>query len=319
MVGHFSLYNIIYSRGDGMEDFLMISFRLKRAMDEAVQNSIYNFNITGFEVDDPLEKQRLLEELPEWELPDEMPEDDGYIDYKVFFVDDEDGENAMNQVLIFMKSLIPDFEYDFEYIDNSNWEDEWRESYQAFPIGKKIWIKPSWETGFPEDKIVIEIEPKMAFGTGTHETTSLCMEYAEHLDLTGKDVLDIGSGSGILSILASKLGANKIDACDIDELAIENAKDNAKINKVENIEVFYSDLFSNINKKYDLIFANIIAEILVNMIDQADQYLKEDARLVLSGILVEKVDLVKRRLYDNGFKIVDERAKGEWALLVACK
>ena len=258
-----------------------------------------------------------MQDLPEWEVPDVEIEDDGYIDYKVYFVDDKEGEHAMNQVLIFMKSLVPDFSYDFEYIDNSNWEDEWKKSYKSFPIGEKIWIKPSWEIEVPEDKIVIEIEPKMAFGTGSHETTSLCMEYAENLDLRDKEVLDIGSGSGILSILASKLGAETIDACDIDELALANAKDNAKINKVENIKVFYSDLFSNVEKKYDLIFANIIAEILVKMIEDVDSHLKEEGLLVLSGILLEKIGLVKDKLFECRFNIIGEKVKGDWALLVA--
>ena len=300
-----------------MKDFLLISFRLKRELDETVQNAIYNFDITGFEVDDPIEKRELLAKLPEWEISEIEVKDDGYINYKVFFEDDAQGENAMNQVVIFLKSLIPDFSYDFEYIDNSNWEDEWKKSYTSFPIGDKVWIKPSWEEGAPEDKIVIEIDPKMAFGTGTHETTSLCIEYAQNLDLKGKRVLDIGCGSGILSILASKLGASSIDACDIDQFALDNAKENTKINHAENVKVFYSDLFSAVEGKYDLIFANILAEILLEMIDQAQAYLNDGGVLVLSGIILEKKDLVKERLLAKGFKLVEEIEKGEWALLVA--
>ncbi len=300
-----------------MKDFLLISFRLKRELDETVQNAIYNFDITGFEVDDPIEKRELLAKLPEWEISEIEVKDDGYINYKVFFEDDDQGENAMNQVVIFLKSLIPDFSYDFEYIDNSNWEDEWKKSYTSFPIGDKVWIKPSWEEGAPEDKIVIEIDPKMAFGTGTHETTSLCIEYAQNLDLKGKRVLDIGCGSGILSILASKLGASSIDACDIDQFALDNAKENTKINHAENVKVFYSDLFSAVEGKYDLIFANILAEILLEMIDQAQAYLNDGGVLVLSGIILEKKDLVKERLLAKGFKLVEEIEKGEWALLVA--
>lgn len=300
-----------------MKDFLLISFRLKRELDETVQNAIYNFDITGFEVDDPIEKRELLAKLPEWEISEIEVKDDGYINYKVFFEDDDQGENAMNQVVIFLKSLIPDFSYDFEYIDNSNWEDEWKKSYTSFPIGDKVWIKPSWEEGAPEDKIVIEIDPKMAFGTGTHETTSLCIEYAQNLDLKGKRALDIGCGSGILSILASKLGASSIDACDIDQFALDNAKENTKINHAENVKVFYSDLFSAVEGKYDLIFANILAEILLEMIDQAQAYLNDGGVLVLSGIILEKKDLVKERLLAKGFKLVEEIEKGEWALLVA--
>lgn len=302
-----------------MDDFLLISFKLKRELDNIVQNSIYNFDITGFEVDDPVEKKELLTQTPEWELSDIEIKDDGYIKYKVFFVDDEKGEKAMNEVIIFLKSIDPNFNYEFEYIDNSNWEDEWKKTYTSFPIGDKVWIKPSWEQDATSDKIVIEIDPKMAFGTGTHETTSLCIEYAQNLNLQSKKILDIGCGSGILSILASKMGASQVDACDIDELAIENAIDNIKINKVKDVNVFYSDLFSQVDGKYDVIFANILAEILLEMIDKSFDYLNDRGMLILSGIILEKKDLVKNRLIEKGYTIKNEIEKGEWALLVALK
>lgn len=302
-----------------MDDFLLISFKLKRELDNIVQNSIYNFDITGFEVDDPVEKKELLAQMPEWELTDIEIEDDGFIRYKIFFVDDEKGEKAMNEVIIFLKSVDPEFNYEFEYIDNSNWEDEWKKSYTSFPIGDKVWIKPSWEKDYPKEKIVIEIDPKMAFGTGTHETTSLCIEYAQELDLKGKKILDIGCGSGILSILASKLGASHVDACDIDQFAIDNALDNININKASNIEVFYSDLFSAVDGKYDIIFANILAEILVDMIDKSPAYFNDGGLLILSGIILEKRDLVKNKLIEKGYVLTSEIEKGEWALLVAEK
>lgn len=301
-----------------MDDFLMLSFSLDRQMKDFVENSIYNFDIAGFEVDDPVEKRELLAQSPEWDLADLPLDDDGKISYKVFFTDDENGEKILNEFVIFFSTGIPGFEYDFSYIDNSNWEDEWKKSYKAFPIGERIWIKPSWEEEVPEEKICIEIEPKMAFGTGTHETTSLCMAYVEKWDLAGKRVLDIGCGSGILSILAKKLDAKEVDACDIDPLAIENAKDNCKINGVEDVNVFYSDLFSEVDGSYDLIFANILAEIIMTMLDEVDGRLNPGGKMVLSGIITSKAKMVIDKLEEKGFEILDHLEKGEWAL-IACR
>ena len=177
-------------------------------------------------------------------------------------------------------------------------------------------IKPSWEEEVDTDKIVIEIEPKMAFGSGTHETTSLCMEYVEDKDLSGMDILDIGCGSGILSILAKKLGAKNVLACDIDPIAVSSTIDNAKINGVD-LQAKESNLFDNIEGKYDLIFANILAEILVEMIGQSKDYIKKSGILILSGIINEKAGMVKEALSENDYEILDQREKGEWTLLVA--
>lgn len=301
-----------------MDDFLMLSFRLDRQMKDFVENSIYNFDIAGFEVDDPVEKRELLAQSPEWDLADLPLDDDGNISYKVFFTDDEKGEKTLNEFVIFFSTGIPGFEYDFKYIDNSNWEDEWKKSYKSFPIGNKIWIKPSWEEEIPAGKICIEIEPKMAFGTGTHETTSLCMSYVENWNLAEKRVLDIGCGSAILSILAKKLGAKEVDACDIDPLAIENAKDNCKINGVEDVNVFYSDLFSEVEGVYDLIFANILAEIIMTMLDEVDDRLNQGGKMILSGIITSKAQMVIDKLEEKGFEILDHLEKGEWAL-IACR
>lgn len=302
-----------------MDNFLLINFKLNRELDTFVQENIYNYDITGFEIDDPLEKRQLLLEMPEWEMTDMTFEDEGNISYGVYFTDDSSGCDEAAKMIAFFEKKIQGFSYEENKIDNSNWEEEWKKTYTSFPIGDRIWIKPSWEEDTVDNKIVIEIEPKTAFGTGTHETTSLCMEYVENEDFSGKRILDIGCGSGILSILASKLGADHIDACDIDEFALENAIDNSRINGVNNVDVFYSNLFSAVDGKYDLIFANILAEILVVMLDEAQDHLNKGGRLILSGIILEKVELVRDKLKEKGFNIEDEIVKGEWALIAACK
>lgn len=299
-----------------MESYLLLKFTLDRKFDDFIQSNIYNFENIGFEVDDPIEKQNLLLELPEWEISDIKVVDNGTISYGVYFEESDLGKSELERLRTFLTENIENFKSEELFIDNSNWEEEWKKSYKSFNIGNKIFIKPSWEERPETERIVIEIDPKMAFGTGTHETTSMCMEYVEDDDFTGKNILDMGCGSGILSILAKKLNANQVDACDIDEIAISSTNENSVINNVE-LNAFVSDLFSNVKNKYDVIFANILAEIIVVMLDDVDKYLNENGILILSGIIKEKEQLVKEKLEATGFKVIDTKYKNDWVLISA--
>ena len=299
-----------------MDNYYLIKFILDRKYDELIQLNIFNFETIGFEVDDPIEKMEILKELPEWDIAEFDIKDENNISYGVYFEDSEKGLKEISKFLDFMNQNIEDFEYEKELIDNSNWEEEWKKSYKSFEIGKSILVKPSWEESKDTDRIIIEIDPKMAFGTGTHETTSMCMEYVEQMDMKDRDILDIGCGSGILSILSKKLNAKNVDACDIDQIAVDSTIENSNINNVE-VNAFISDLFSNVEKKYDIIFANILAEILVKMLSETNEYLKEKGILILSGIIREKENLVLQALEDNDFELIDKVYKNDWVLLSA--
>ena len=299
-----------------MDNYYLIKFILDRKYDELIQLNIFNFETIGFEVDDPIVKMEILKELPEWDIAEFDIKDENNISYGVYFEDSEKGLKEISKFLDFMNQNIEDFEYEKELIDNSNWEEEWKKSYKSFEIGKSILVKPSWEESRDTDRIIIEIDPKMAFGTGTHETTSMCMEYVEQMDMKDRDILDIGCGSGILSILSKKLNAKNVDACDIDQIAVDSTIENSNINNVE-VNAFISDLFSNVEKKYDIIFANILAEILVKMLSETNEYLKEKGILILSGIIREKENLVLQALEENDFELIDKVYKNDWVLLSA--
>lgn len=299
-----------------MDNYYLIKFILDRKYDELIQLNIFNFETIGFEVDDPIEKMEILKELPEWDIAEFDIKDENNISYGVYFEDSEKGLKEISKFLDFMNQNIEDFEYEKELIDNSNWEEEWKKSYKSFEIGKSILVKPSWEESKDTDRIIIETDPKMAFGTGTHETTSMCMEYVEQMDMKDRDILDIGCGSGILSILSKKLNAKNVDACDIDQIAVDSTIENSNINNVE-VNAFISDLFSNVEKKYDIIFANILAEILVKMLSETNEYLKEKGILILSGIIREKENLVLQALEENDFELIDKVYKNDWVLLSA--
>lgn len=302
-----------------MDNFLLINFKAHRKYDDFIQSTIYNFDIIGFEIDDPIEKMELIKNLPEWEVSDLVFDDLDTISYGVYFSDDEKGIKQSKNLLDNLFQKIKNLQYESKIIDNSNWEEEWKKSYTSFTIGEKILVKPSWEDVNTNREYVIEIDPKMAFGTGTHETTSLCMEYVENMNFKDKSILDIGCGTGILSILSSKLGALEVDACDIDELAIESTKENSEINNVKNVKSFYSNLFSDTQGEYDIIFANILAEILVEMLKDAKNYLTDNGKIIMSGIVEGREKIVEEAIEKYGFKLIDKIKKNEWYLLVVEK
>ena len=299
-----------------MDNYILLNFNLSKEENKKFENKIYDFDNIGFLVDNPEEKIEILSSLPEWETSDLVIDKDARINYEVYFEASDKGLEDREKLKKYLSKEFPSIDFIEKEIDNSNWEDEWKKTYKSFNIGDRILIKPSWEEEVDTDKIVIEIEPKMAFGSGTHETTSMCMEYVEDKDLSGMDILDIGCGSGILSILAKKLGAKNVLACDIDPIAVSSTIDNAKINRVD-LRAKESNLFANVEGEYDLIFANILAEILVEMIGQSKEYIKKSGILILSGIINEKADIVKEALIENAYEILDQREKGEWTLLVA--
>jgi len=181
---------------------------------------------------------------------------------------------------------------------------------EPFEMIEGIWVDPmDHMLEESKGKIVLKIPQGLAFGTGLHQTTKMSAAYLRKYLRPGMDVLDLGCGSGILAILAKKLGANRVVAVDNDPLAVEVAEENALRNNV-NIEVKWSDLFSNVDGKFDVIVSNIIAEILVEMLKNAEEHLKEDGILILSGIILQKADLF------NNYNVVEKMVMDEWNALV---
>lgn len=187
--------------------------------------------------------------------------------------------------------------------------DDWVKNLisKPFEIAKGIYVDPG-DNNVKAD-VVIKITPGLAFGTGLHDTTKLAARFLKQYLKPGMDVLDLGCGSGILSILAKKLGAAKVLGVDNDPLAVEAARENVERNNVK-VEIKQSDLFSNVDGKYDLIVSNIIAEVLVEALKDLPKYLKENGVVILSGIIDSKLDLFK------DYKIVEHWRSNEWNALV---
>lgn len=206
-------------------------------------------------------------------------------------------------------------------VKDEDWANEWKKYYKPLSVGEHLVIVPSWEDyEVKEGELVITMDPGMAFGSGTHETTGLCMEALEKYVQENDLVYDIGCGSGILSVVAARLGAREVLGIDIDPVAMVASHQNAKLNGVEDRCTFLEgNLMDLIDVPGDLVISNIIAEIIAGMVPDLSTKLKDGGIFITSGIILEKRDLVRRALEDAGFSILEENTRTEWAVIVARK
>ncbi len=235
---------------------------------------------------------------------------------KLYIADDENSHDKIQLIKKeFDATLIP--------LVNEDWVNKWKEQFKAIEIGENIEICPIWQNA-TGTKTVIKVDPGMIFGTGAHETTQMCMEEMENRINSGDIGCDLGSGTGILAVLAMKLGASDLLCVDIDEKARGVIEQMAINNGVREPKILIGDLLKDkkIEEKmreneYDFILANIIPSVIIPLIPLVKQTLKKQGVFITSGILIEKADMVKKALINNGFQITKEKTKGEWTALVA--
>ena len=200
-----------------------------------------------------------------------------------------------------------------------DWAHSWKKYYKPIPLGK-VTIVPAWEKyEAKEGEVIIRMDPGMAFGTGTHETTRLVMRIMQDEIHGGERVLDVGCGSGILSICASKLGAKKCYAYDIDPVAVKVARENAKDDGCDNITVGVSDLLAGVDLscgKYDFCLANIVADIILRMLPDLDKYVKREGKTILSGIINSRADEIRAALKQYGYRIIREESENDWLAIL---
>lgn len=205
-----------------------------------------------------------------------------------------------------------------EVVDN-DWAHEWKKYFKPLKVGEHIVIKPTWEDyEASEGEMIIEMDPGSAFGSGTHETTSMCVAFIDEHITENDTVYDIGCGTGILGIAAAKLGAKEVTCVDIDELAVVATKENMVLNNVEDkVSVHQGDLTDVLNGKADMVIANIIADVIIFLSKDIPNYLKKEGVFITSGIIHDKREAVKAALVENGFKILEVRTEGEWNAITA--
>ena len=204
---------------------------------------------------------------------------------------------------------------EFDGINEDDWAESWKQYYKPVPLGR-VTIVPAWEKyEAREDEIVVRMDPGMAFGTGTHETTRLVIRLMQDELRGGERVLDVGTGSGILSICASKMGAKWCNAYDIDPVAVKVARDNVESDGCTNITVGVSDLLRGVDLsggKYDFCVANIVADIIRRMLPDIKDYLLPGSPLILSGIIGERADEVRAAAIAEGFTVEREITENDW-------
>ena len=202
-----------------------------------------------------------------------------------------------------------------------DWAENWKKSFKPFRLGQHMVIKPGWseyETQ-PDDKI-IEIDPGMAFGTGTHETTGMCVELVEKYVKPGMTAIDVGTGTGILAIAAAHMGAEDVLATDIDRVAVRVAAENIRINGYEGkIRCMAGDLLENVAEQADIVIANIIADVIIMMAAPVKAHIKDGGMFICSGISKERRDDVLDALNDAKYKVLDVCEKGGWCAIAAEK
>lgn len=201
---------------------------------------------------------------------------------------------------------------------DDDWKDEWKKYFHTVNITDNIIIKPSWDNyEASEGETVIEIDPGMAFGTGTHETTALCVEFLEKYVPGKKKLLDIGCGSGILMLIGKILGVEKVVGIDIDsnvkDVVIENFEKN---NIKDNYEIIIGDLVEDINEKYDLVVSNILVDVLTELLENIEKTLEKGATVIFSGIIKDKEEEFLRKTKEHNLVEIDRNEKNNWVSLV---
>lgn len=293
---------------------------------EIISNIFIESGSKGVMIEDPSDFHLQGQDPLAWDYMEKEVFDFGHEDVRVigYFSSEEDINEKISEIekrLDYVKSLDLDtgsLEIFKKEVKQENWENEWKKYFNVQKVSKSIVIKPSWEEySAKEGEKIIDIDPGMAFGTGTHETTRMCINAIEKYMNKGDSLIDIGCGSGILSIAAAHLGAEKVIAVDLDKLAVKVSKENVDLNGFSNIiDVRYGDLTDVIEEKADVIVANIIADIIAKLSENIADFMKEGAYFISSGIINDKKDFVITKLKENNFDVIEENNDGEWNCIV---
>ncbi len=304
---------------------------------DLVSDMLNDLGIVGIEINDNLgiteeeRKQMFIDILPE------LSEDDGTAQVSFYVEIEEDVEALIEKVKAGLEELsaytkIGTGKIEVSQTEDKDWINNWKEFFKPFRIDDTIVIKPTWEqlTDQKEGDLIIEIDPGTSFGTGAHETTKLCILGMKQYMKPEAIVLDAGSGSGILSILAKKLGAKEVLGMDIDPNATISAIENAKVNRLEADKDRVSFITGNIiedddirteigKEKFDLVVANILADVIIPLSDVIGENLKDGGIFISSGIIYMKEAAVKEALLKNHFTILEVNKMGDWVSFVAKK
>ena len=320
-------------------DWLQVSIYTSPEGIEPLCGRLYNLGITGVEIQDKDDFEDFLENNKQyWDYVDEDLREkmSGETRVKIYVSDNETGHNQLSAVrddLVSFKSLDSDnlfgsLRVEIDTMHEEDWENNWKQYFKPIYVGDRLVIKPEWETIPDGDgKIVFNIDPGMTFGSGQHETTRLCVETLDTTVKKGDKVLDLGCGSGILSIIALMLGAGEARAVDIDPNCKRIAYSNAALNgigkdvyTVLDGNILIDEEFKSSTEKsgpYDIVVANIVADVIIPLASDVRRYLKDGGTFIASGIIEMRIDEVKEAIEKNGFEIQEIKKENDWYCIIS--
>ncbi|KIY21080.1 MULTISPECIES: 50S ribosomal protein L11 methyltransferase [Mesobacillus] len=296
---------------------------------EPISNILHEAGASGVVIEDRLELEKEREDQfgEIYQLnPDDYPEEGvivkAYLPVNSFLGETVDEiKEAINNLIIYNIDIGLN-KVSISEVNEEEWATAWKKYYNPVKISEKFTIVPTWEEYTPvnTDELIIELDPGMAFGTGTHPTTVMCIQALERTVRPGDRVIDVGTGSGVLSIAAAKLGAGKVEALDLDDVAVQVAKLNLKLNKVHGIaSVSQNNLLDGIAEGADIVVANILAEVILRFADDAGRIVKNGGSFIASGIIQQKKEVVKEAIMDAGFEIEEIITMEDWVAIIGKK
>lgn len=293
---------------------------------EPVSSIFYDMDVKGLSIEDPDDLLKSERTPVTWDYVDinifKEGDDKGVI--KAYFPDTENIEKQVTFIKGKIEGLkdlgfgISDYSVDYKNVNEEDWANSWKKYYKPMRIGKNIIIKPLWEKYDAKDTdIVIEMDPGMAFGTGTHETTRMCVLALEENIRGNERVIDIGTGSGILAIVSSKLGASEALAIDLDPVAVDSAKINTELNRTSNVKVREGNLLSEAEGTYDVVIANIIADVIMIILKDIGKITHKGSRFIASGIISLRLDEVLEKIDEAGLKVIEIKRENDWCCIIS--
>lgn len=293
---------------------------------EPVSGIFYSLDCKGVAIEDPEDILGREQGPLTWDFADiNVLEHKGkFAVVKAYFAEEDNIEEILgyvNEKLVELKEMgidLGEAKVEHEKMYEEDWANTWKQYYKPSKVGEKIVVKPIWEEyEQKEGELVVNLDPGMAFGTGTHETTRMCIQALEKYVKEEITVFDVGCGSGILAIAAAKLGAKLAVGVDLDPVAVESSIENVGYNNLNNIEILHGNLVEVIDGKSDIVVANILAEIICILTDDVKRVMKDGGVFITSGIIHDRVDMVCEKLEATGFEVIEKNRDGEWNCIVA--
>ena len=293
---------------------------------EPISGIFYSLDCKGVAIEDPEDILGREQGPLTWDFADiNVLEHKGKVAViKASFAEEDNIEDVLeyvNERLTELKEMgldLGEAKVEHEKMHEEDWANTWKQYYKPSKVGEKIVVKPIWEEYEAKDgELVVDLDPGMAFGTGTHETTRMCIQALERYVKEESTVFDVGCGSGILAIAAAKLGAKLAVGVDLDPVAVESSIENVGYNNLNNIEILHGNLVEVIDGKADIVVANILAEIICILTDDVKRVLKDGGIFITSGIIHDRVDMVCEKLEATGFEVIEKNRDGEWNCIVA--